>query len=98
MKKRCEAFLAEWEREGPKCIDLPGGHQRATTQEVASKHLVPLITDSVKGIRLYCIMQDLQSINKEKILHLKHGVYLAVLQEIGANSLVQWQVATGPLL
>ena len=25
-RKRCEAFLSEWEKDGPKCIDLPGKH------------------------------------------------------------------------
>ena len=89
MRKRCEAFLTEWEEGGPKCIELPGGHRRALTQEAASKHLALLITDSVKGSRLHCIMRDLQSINKEKILHLKHGGYLAVLHEAGGNGLVQ---------
>ena len=24
MRKRCEAFLSEWEKDGPKCIDLLG--------------------------------------------------------------------------
>ena len=89
MRKRCEAFLTEWENEGPKCIDLTGGHRRSSTQEVANKHLAPLITDSIKGSRLHYIMRDLQSIDKEKLLHMKQGVYLAVLQEVGANGLVQ---------
>ena len=89
MRKRCEAFLTEWEEEGPRCIELPGGHRRATAQETASKYLAPLITDSVKGSRLHSIMRDLQSIDKDKILHRKHSVYLAVLQEVGANGLVQ---------
>ena len=65
MRKRCEAFLSEWEKDGPKCIDLPGKHQRALTQEVSNKHLAPLITDSVKGNRLHCVMCNLQSIDKE---------------------------------
>ena len=43
----------------------------------------------MKGSRLHSIMRDLQSMDKDKILHLKHGVYLAVLQELGANGLVQ---------
>ena len=89
MRKRCEAFLVEWERDGPKAIGLPGDHRRASTQKAASTHLAPLITNSVKGSRLHSIMHDLQSINKDKILHLKHGVYLAVLQAVGANGLVQ---------
>ena len=89
MRKRCEAFLSEWEKDGPKCIDLPGKHRRALTQEGANKHLAPLITDLVKGSHLYCIMRDLQSIDKEKLLRMKQGVYLAVIQEVGASSLVQ---------
>ena len=55
-RKRCEAFLAEWKRESSKGIDLPGDNRRASTQEIASTHLAPLITDSVKGSRLHCIM------------------------------------------
>ena len=87
MRKRCEAFLTEWEEEGPRCIEIPGGHRCAPAQEAASEHLAPLITDSVKGSRLHSIMCDLQSVDKDKILHLKYGVYLAVLQEIGTNAL-----------
>ena len=88
-RKRCEAFLAEWEKEGPKCIDLPSSHRGTPTQEAASKHLALLITNSVKGSHLHSIMRNLQSIDKEKILHLKHGVNLAILHEVGANRLVQ---------
>ena len=89
MRKRCEAFLSEWEKDGPKCVGLPGKHRHSLIQEGANKHLAPLITDSVKGSRLHCIMRDLQSIDKEKLLHMKQGVYLAVLQEVGASGLVQ---------
>ena len=88
MRKRCEDFLSEWEREGPKCIHLPSKHWRATTQEAADKHLAPLITSSIKGSRLNCIMRDLQSIGKDKLLHMRQGAYLAALQERGASGRV----------
>ena len=88
MRKRCEDFLLEWEREGPKCIQLPPKSRRATTQEAADKHLAPLITESIKGSRLNCIMRDLQSIDKDKLLHMKHGAYLAALQDRGAKGRV----------
>ena len=52
MKKRCEDFLLEWERDGPKCIDLPLKSRLATTQEAADKHLAPLIAESVNGSRV----------------------------------------------
>ena len=88
MKKRCKDFLLEWERWGPKCIYLPQKSRRATIQEAADKHLAPLITESVKGSRLNCIMRDLQSIDKDKLLCIKHGVYLAALQDKGARGRV----------
>ena len=88
MRKTCKDFLLEWEKDGPKCILLPSKHQRATTQEAADKHLAPFITESVKGSGLNCIMRDLQSINRDKLLHMKQGVYLASLQERGASSRV----------
>ena len=88
MRKRCEDFLSEWEREGPKCIHLPSKHRRATTQEAADKHIAPLITSSVKGIHLNCIMRDLQSIGKDKLLRMKQGAYLAALQEREARDRV----------
>ena len=88
MMKRCEEFLSEWEKDGPKCIHLPAKHQRAVTQERANKHLAPLITDSVKGSRLNCIMCNLQYIDRDKLLHMKQGVYLAALQERGASGRV----------
>ena len=87
-RKRCEDFLLEWEREGPKCIHLPSKYRRTTTQESADKHLAPLITSSVKGSRLNCIMRDLQSIGKGKLLHMRQGAYLAALQERGASGQV----------
>ena len=79
MRKRCKDFLLEWEKDGPKCIHLPSKNRRATTQEAADKHLAPLITKSVKGSRLNCIMRNLQSIDRDKLLHMKQGVYLAAL-------------------
>ena len=88
MMKRCEAFLSEWEKDWPKCIDFPSKQCCALTQEGANKHLAPLITDSLKGSRLNCIMRDLQSIGKDKLLHMKQGAYLAALQERGDSGRV----------
>ena len=88
MMKRCEDFLHKWEEEGPKGIGLPEKRRRASAQETANKHLAPLITESAKGSHLHCIMRDLQSIDKDKLLHMEQGVYLVALQDRGASGRV----------
>ena len=48
MRKRCESFLEEWDRDGPKSVPPPGGHRRASTQETVREHLALLISDSTR--------------------------------------------------
>ena len=89
MKKRFEDFLDRWEEEGPTCIGISERNPMATTQDEADEHMAPVIAKSTKGDYVHGIMRDLQFIDKEKLIHVVHGVYLAALQERGASGRVQ---------
>ena len=88
MKRRCEDLILKWEDEGPKCIGISEMNPTATTQDAADKHMAPLIAKSTKGSYIHRIMRDLQFIDKDKLLHVEHGVYLAALQDRGASGRV----------
>ena len=88
MKRRCEDLILKWEDEGPKCIGISEMNPAATTQDAADKHMAPLIAESTKGSYIHRIMRDLQFIDKDKLLHVEHGVYLVALQDRGASGRV----------